>query len=58
MTVMQIMEVGREPTWIAIFNPIGGAIAVLIGGLVLAGSVRPRTADDRVGEPMPERAGR
>lgn len=33
MTVMQIMEVGREPTWVAIFNPIGGAIAVLIGGI-------------------------
>ncbi|MBL8757692.1 MAG: hypothetical protein JNK35_04590 [Phycisphaerae bacterium] len=35
MTVQQIMEVGREPTWIAIFNPIGGAAAVLVGGLVL-----------------------
>lgn len=39
MTVQQIMEVGREPTWVAIFNPIGGAGAVLIGGLVIA---RPR----------------
>lgn len=36
MTVEQIMEVGREPTWIAIFNPIGGAAAVLIGGLAIA----------------------
>lgn len=35
MTVQQIMEVGREPTWLAIFNPIGGAVAVLLGGLVL-----------------------
>ncbi|MBX3408741.1 MAG: hypothetical protein KF859_02505 [Phycisphaeraceae bacterium] len=39
MTVQQIMEVGREPTWVAIFNPIGGAGAVLVGGLVIA---RPR----------------
>lgn len=38
MTVKQIMEVGREPTWVAIFNPIGGAVAVLIGGLVMAGA--------------------
>ncbi len=37
MTVQQIMEIGREPTWLAIFNPIGGAIAVLAGGMVLAG---------------------
>lgn len=37
MTVAEIMEVGREPTWVAIFNPIAGAGAVLIGGLVLAG---------------------
>lgn len=36
MTVEQIMEVGREPTWLAIFNPIAGAITVLFGGLVLA----------------------
>ncbi len=37
MTVVQIMEVGREPTWIAIFNPLAGAAAVLVGGLVMAG---------------------
>lgn len=37
MTVQQVMEVGREPTWVAIFNPIGGAASVLIGGLVMAG---------------------
>lgn len=36
MTMAQLMEVGREPTWLAIFNPIGGAAAVLLGGLVLA----------------------
>lgn len=41
MTVQEIMEVGREPTWVAIFNPIGGAVGVLIGGLCLArGAVR------------------
>jgi hypothetical protein len=37
MTAMQIMEKGREPTWLAIANPIIGAAAVLIGGLVIAG---------------------
>lgn len=41
MTVEEIMKVGREPTWVALFNPIGGAVAVLIGGLVLT---RPRRA--------------
>ena len=35
MTMEQLMLVGREPTWLAIFNPIGGAAAVLLGGLVL-----------------------
>ncbi|MFM9996682.1 MAG: hypothetical protein ACKVU4_12890 [Phycisphaerales bacterium] len=42
MTVAQIMEVGREPTWVAIFNPIGGAVAVLLGGLVIGGARKPR----------------
>lgn len=37
MTLEQFMEVGREPTWLAIFNPIGGALAILVGGLVLGG---------------------
>lgn len=37
MTLEQFLAVGREPTWIVIFNPIGGAIAVLVGGLVLGG---------------------
>ncbi|MBX3387475.1 MAG: hypothetical protein KF768_12975 [Phycisphaeraceae bacterium] len=37
MTVEQIMKIGREPTWLAIFNPIGGAVSVLIGGLVMGG---------------------
>ncbi len=36
MTVQEIMEVGREPTWIALFNPTAGAAAVLIVGLVMA----------------------
>lgn len=45
MTMQQLMEVGREPTWLAIFNPIGGAAAVLVGGLVLArGSRTPSKA--------------
>ena len=35
MTMEQLMLVGREPTWLAIFNPIGGAAAVLLGGLIL-----------------------
>ncbi|MGQ0628297.1 MAG: hypothetical protein ACT4PL_09400 [Phycisphaerales bacterium] len=39
MTMQQFMEVGREPTWLAVFNPLGGAAAVLLGGLVL---VKPR----------------
>lgn len=34
MTMEQIMDKGREPTWLAIFNPIGGSAAVLIGGLL------------------------
>lgn len=42
MTVEQIMKVGREPTWVAIFNPIGGAGAVLIGGLFMAAPRKPR----------------
>lgn len=42
-TVQEIMEVGREPTWLAIFNPIGGAGAVLIGGLVMAAPRKPRS---------------
>lgn len=42
MTVMQIMEIGREPTWFAIANPIIGAAAVLVGGLLLAAPRKPR----------------
>ncbi|HMN41430.1 MAG TPA: hypothetical protein PKE29_11340 [Phycisphaerales bacterium] len=41
MTVQQIFEVGREPTWFAIANPIIGAAAVLLGGM-LAGAPRKR----------------
>ena len=36
MSMQEIMEKGREPTWLAIFNPIGGAATVLIGGLCIA----------------------
>lgn len=42
MTVQQIMEKGREPTWLAILNPIIGAGAVLIGGLFMAAPRAPR----------------
>lgn len=42
MTVMQIMEVGREPTWFALANPVIGAVAVLAGGLFLAAPRNPR----------------
>jgi hypothetical protein len=35
MSMQQIMEQGREPTWVAISNPILGAAAVLIGGLFM-----------------------
>jgi hypothetical protein len=41
MTVPQIMEVGREPTWFAIANPIIGAAAVLIGGRFIAAPRKP-----------------
>jgi hypothetical protein len=36
------MKEGREPTWLAILNPIIGAGAVLIGGLVIAAPRTPR----------------
>ncbi|HYE61139.1 MAG TPA: hypothetical protein VD997_04015 [Phycisphaerales bacterium] len=39
LTVEQFMEKGREPTWVAVSNPIIGAVAVLCGGLC---SVPPR----------------
>ena len=42
MTVMQIMEVGREPTWFALANPVIGAVAVLAGGRFLAAPRNPR----------------
>lgn len=42
MTLEQFMEVGREPTWVAVSNPIIGSIAVLIGGLAVASSSRRR----------------
>jgi hypothetical protein len=40
LTVQQIMEKGREPTWVAVSNPIIGAAAVLLGGLCTAGRGR------------------
>jgi hypothetical protein len=36
-TIDQFFDNGREPTWLALFNPIAGACAVLIGGFMLAG---------------------
>ena len=42
MTMQQIMEQGREPTWVAILNPILGAAAVLIGGLFMPLPPKPR----------------
>lgn len=55
MTVKQIMEIGREPTWLAIFNPIGGAVGVLIGGVVLArGRERASPADAPIALPPRE----
>jgi uncharacterized membrane protein len=41
LTMEQIMEKGREPTWVAISNPILGAVAVLIAGLGTAARRRP-----------------
>lgn len=38
MTLEQFMAVGREPTWLAVSNPIIGSIAVLVSGLLLAGA--------------------
>lgn len=35
MTMEELMKVGREPDWVAIGNPIIGAVGVMIGGLVL-----------------------
>lgn len=32
MRVQEIMEVGREPTWVAVSDPILGAGGVLVGG--------------------------
>ncbi len=42
LTAAQIMEKGREPAWLAIFNPIAGAATVLIGGLLMAAPRKPR----------------
>lgn len=39
MTVQQVMEQGREPAWVAISNPIIGAVGVLCAGL---GALRSR----------------
>lgn len=45
MTIQQFMEQGREPTWLAIFNPLGGAAAVLIAGLFAAAPRPPRAGN-------------
>lgn len=34
MTVAEIMKTGREPTWVALSNPILGAVGVLVGGFL------------------------
>ena len=34
MTVTELFEKGREPTWVAVSNPILGALAVVVGGLL------------------------
>jgi len=36
LTMPQIMEKGREPTWLAVLNPIIGAVALLLSGLATA----------------------
>lgn len=41
MTMTEFRAVHRQPSWFAIFSPIGGAIAVLVGGLVLRGKKHP-----------------
>lgn len=52
LTMTEIMEKGREPTWLLIFNPIGGAAAVLIGGLFIATPrQRPQEGDSVVPHP-------
>lgn len=42
MTLEEFMKVGREPTWVAVSNPIIGSIAVLVGGLLIARGTSPR----------------
>lgn len=34
MTTEEFFKQGREPSWLAIFNPIGGAAAVLVSGML------------------------
>lgn len=41
LTMSEIMEKGREPTWLAVLNPIIGAGAVLLSGLA---AVRKRAS--------------
>jgi len=41
LTMEQLMEKGREPTWLALLNPILGAASVLAGGMCLCGGKKP-----------------
>jgi hypothetical protein len=41
MTMEQIMEKGREPTWVAISNPIIGAVTVLLAARLTTSRRRP-----------------
>ncbi len=41
MKVQELMEKGREPTWVAVSNPIIGALGVLVGGLCLCAPRKP-----------------
>ncbi len=34
MSVAELMDKGREPTWVALSNPILGAMGVLVGGFL------------------------
>lgn len=42
MAMEEFMEKGREPTWLLIFNPIGGAIAVAVGGFLAKPKTGPK----------------
>lgn len=44
LTMPQIMEKGREPTWLLVLNPILGSLAVLMSGLREAGKQSHRVS--------------